>query len=345
VTKEFDYAVFIGRFQPAHRGHLKVIEEAYRLAHKVIILVGSSNVARSTRNPFTFEERRKVISDACWSIEDWHSNGSAVLPLPDMTYDDNGWIEQVQHLVKGVASNRIDPRICLVGLEKDNSTSYLRMFPQWEYRGIEAEIFSATTVREEFFKPGATLSHEVMLNLPDETFASLALFRDNPAFPVLMEEHEDISTYRAKYGQGPFVTVDACCTLMGHVALVERTRGPGKGLLALPGGFLEPDESLLQGAYRELHEETGLRLPVSEVLSAEHTFDDPHRSQRARLVTHAYLFDMNRWISGGGLPPLRCLDPEEDTRPRWVPLSDLRVDNMFEDHAFVVRKLLSLAKG
>lgn len=51
VTFEFDFLVFIGRFQPFHKGHAKVLRQALESASQVIILAGSAHQPRSTRNP------------------------------------------------------------------------------------------------------------------------------------------------------------------------------------------------------------------------------------------------------------------------------------------------------
>lgn len=61
LKKKYDYVFFLGRFQPLHNGHLQVIKKAFELTDNLIMLVGSSNVSRSIRNPFTFEERKCMI--------------------------------------------------------------------------------------------------------------------------------------------------------------------------------------------------------------------------------------------------------------------------------------------
>jgi len=63
MKKKFDYLVFIGRFQPFHHGHAKVIETALENAEHVIVLIGSSNRARDWYNPFTYEERASIINE------------------------------------------------------------------------------------------------------------------------------------------------------------------------------------------------------------------------------------------------------------------------------------------
>ena len=61
MTKQYDYLVFIGRFQPFHNGHASVITKALELANKVIVLAGSANRPRYWYNPFTFDERKQTI--------------------------------------------------------------------------------------------------------------------------------------------------------------------------------------------------------------------------------------------------------------------------------------------
>lgn len=57
-------ALFIGRFQPFHNAHLSDIKLALKECDKVIIAVGSSQYSKTEENPFSFEERKIMISDA-----------------------------------------------------------------------------------------------------------------------------------------------------------------------------------------------------------------------------------------------------------------------------------------
>ena len=67
--------------------------------------------------------------------------------------------------------------------------------------------------------------------------------------------------------------------------LIKRGGAPFKGKWALPGGFVELDESLEEGARRELEEETGLAGVFLEQL---YTFGQPGRDPRERVITVAY---------------------------------------------------------
>lgn len=81
----------------------------------------------------------------------------------------------------------------------------------------------------------------------------------------------------------PALTVDAIViSPQKSVLLIERGREPFKGKWALPGGFINMDETLEIACRRELEEETGLR--VGE-LKQFRTFDAVDRDPRHRTIS------------------------------------------------------------
>ena len=87
----------------------------------------------------------------------------------------------------------------------------------------------------------------------------------------------------------PAVTVDCVVFALDQqdlkVLLIQRDLGPFEGAWALPGGFVQMDETLDQAAYRELAEETGVVVSYLEQL---YTFGDVDRDPRERVVTVSY---------------------------------------------------------
>ena len=108
-NKEFDLLVFIGRFQPFHLEHKRVIDIAMERAKHVLVLVGSSGKARTVRNPFTFGERKKMIQQnypapmfgegsEAYALPEYTVPKLIIEPLYDKVYNDSAWIMQVQDI-------------------------------------------------------------------------------------------------------------------------------------------------------------------------------------------------------------------------------------------------------
>jgi 8-oxo-dGTP diphosphatase len=87
----------------------------------------------------------------------------------------------------------------------------------------------------------------------------------------------------------PAVTVD--CVVFGYdttelkVLLIRRKLDPFRGRWALPGGFVQEDETLEDAARRELSDETGMSKLFLEQL---YSFGDPDRDPRERVISIAY---------------------------------------------------------
>jgi 8-oxo-dGTP diphosphatase len=89
------------------------------------------------------------------------------------------------------------------------------------------------------------------------------------------------------------VAADALIIENGRIVLVKRGRGPFKGKWALPGGFLEENETVEECCVREAKEETGLEVRIKEILGV---FSRPGRDPR-KTVGVAFLCE----ATGGGL--------------------------------------------
>jgi 8-oxo-dGTP diphosphatase len=94
----------------------------------------------------------------------------------------------------------------------------------------------------------------------------------------------------SKSRERPAVTVDVVVVapMEGRfqVLLIRRSKPPFARRWALPGGFVEPNESLELAARRELREETGAEPAHLEQL---HAFGDPGRDPRGWTISVAYL--------------------------------------------------------
>jgi 8-oxo-dGTP diphosphatase len=144
---------------------------------------------------------------------------------------------------------------------------------------------------------------------------------------------ETAETYDASRYERPSVTVDVVIfTLLEqelHVLLVKRKRWPFEGHWAIPGGFINMDESLEQAARRELEEETGVRDIYLEQL---YTFGAPRRDPRTRVISVAYFA-----IIRADDQKLRV--SEESVDVRWYPVQRLPGQLAF-DHDHILANAL-----
>lgn len=129
----------------------------------------------------------------------------------------------------------------------------------------------------------------------------------------------------------PSVTTD--CVIFGfdgsklNVLLIERGIEPYKGRWAFPGGFLNMDESAEEGALRELQEETGL---TGAYIEQFHTFTDPKRDPRERVITIAYYALVRIQDVKGG---------DDAAKAQWFALDE--VPQLAFDHDVILRKALA----
>lgn len=135
--------------------------------------------------------------------------------------------------------------------------------------------------------------------------------------------------YSYKYPH-PSVTTD--CVIFGfdgtklQVLLIERGIDPYKGKWAFPGGFIKMDESCEEGALRELNEETGL---TNTYIEQFHTFSDPNRDPRERVITVAYYALVRIQDVKGG---------DDAAKAEWFALD--QVPQLAFDHDRILRAAL-----
>ena len=360
MKRKYDLAIFIGRFQPLHNGHIQNIEKALEVADHVLVILGSANQPRTIKNPFTVEERRDLIKEI------YPTGRVAVRHVEDYLYQETRWVQSVQavvhhHIVNSSLSHRLqdedglinpaNANIAVLGHEKDDSSYYLKIFPTWGYIEIpeaithKGEVVGGTEIRDAIFGGGFGGFGDV---LPKETLSFLFRFMDTPEYKALKGEYDYIKMYKEQWSVAPypvtFFTTDAVVIQSGHILLVKRKAEPGKGLWALPGGFLNPNERAKDGVLRELREETKIKVPVPVLKSsikAERLFDAPNRSLRGRTITQAFLVDLPDQPK---LPKVKGADDAMEAR--WFPLDmvDEMTHCLFEDHQSIIHMMVSLTE-
>lgn len=349
MNRKYNFGIVIGRFQPFHLAHQKLIEHSLSLAEKVIVMLGSARSASDVKNPFTPAMREEIIR-ACFPSDEKRLIFRAVRDYP---YNDHVWTAELQNLVDEITETdeKDMAKIAIVGFFKDRSSYYLNLFPQWNFEEFyvsDKKLLSlnATQIRESFF----TESEDWKEFVPPQVSTALDIFKQTETFPNLQKEFAYLQKYKedTRFVGVPFeptfITTDAVVVQSGHVLVIRRGHQPGKNLLALPGGFLAGGATLEDNAIKELKAETQIKL-ASQILrgsiKSSHVFDYPERSQRGRTITFAYFIELAPDLKDG-LPKVKGGD--DAAKAFWLPLSALgeKEDEFFEDHLHIIRYFLGL---
>lgn len=356
MSRQYKRAILIGRFEPVHKGHLQNFMEALNIAEKVIILVGSSFQPRTPKNPFNFDERQVMIlesiAERLRGQNAFRSKDVSVYPLQDFKYSNNNWIANVQKIVKEDSPDILDSDIVIMGYDKDETSWYNHAFPEWKFIPLDGFTthgsvpIDATKVRELYFE-----GHTDFLKgaLSTAVFEYLKYWKKTEAYSAMVEEYKFYKDYHKAWESAPFVpvfqTTDAVVIQGGHILLIERGFSPGKGLWALPGGFINPKERLLDCMIRELLEETKIKVPeivLRKGITYNEVFDHPDRDLRGRTITMAYLIELD----GGDGKLARVKGSDDAKKAKWFKLSEL--DNMepvmYGDHHHIIQTLRARAR-
>ncbi|MED7820214.1 MULTISPECIES: bifunctional nicotinamide-nucleotide adenylyltransferase/Nudix hydroxylase [unclassified Francisella] len=339
----YDISVFIGRFQPFHKGHLHNILVALSKSSKILINVGSSFNAPNIKNPFSFEQRKLMIKEDL-QVSGVDLSRVMIEPLADFFYEEQKWEEALRNNVARYAKQ--NQTIAIVGHMKDDSSYYLESFPEWGFIPVDNyKNYNATDFRLEFYKGSIKSEYMCSNDANMATYKFLDDFMKTQNYYDLVQENNYVIEHKKSWKPAPYkpilVTVDALVIVNDHILLIQRNGHPGKNLWALPGGFLDYTETISQGIMRELFEETNIDLTVEQLALAkrhEKVFDYPSRSVRGRTISHVGLFIFEKWPS---LPNVKAADDAENVK--WVSISSIINDmcvRMLEDHYQIITVLL-----
>lgn len=347
MNKTYDFGIVIGRFQPFHLAHQKLIEHSLTLAEKVIVILGSARSASDVKNPFTPQMREEIIR-ACFPAD---SKRLIFRSVRDYPYNDHVWTAEIQNTVDEITDEKEHAKITVVGFFKDRSSYYLNLFPQWNFEEFYTSDkrllqINATSIRADFFDGKDDWKNL----LPAQAATALEVFKQTEIFGNLQKEFAYLKKYKedTRFVGVPFeptfITTDAVVVQSGHVLVIRRGHQPGKGLLALPGGFLASGLTLEDNAIKELKEETNIKVPAQVLrgsIKNQKAFDYPDRSQRGRTVTFAYFIELQPDLKDG-LPKVKGGD--DAAKAFWLPLSAIgeKEEEFFEDHLHIVKFFLGM---
>lgn len=353
----YDICVFAGRMRPPTGAHLANIRAGLANAQYVFVIIGSTGEATHFKNPFTFDEVQSMLRGSLSHVE---NDRVFIFGVNDRD-NDLTWVRDVQKIVHEQTQRLSlgdNPRIALVGCEKDGSSYYLKLFRQWGSVGVApilngGESMSATTMRMSLYEAENPYQYLQTMKdlhgsqyLPHGTFIFLRQWVNTPHFAQMRAEALFMRDELKKFQPNPYTgqpqqhnCADFYLQHGGAVLLVKRDRMPGEGLWAVPGGHKNAYDTFRAAALRELGEETGI-FDLNETITpdvinsyirGEKLLDNPWRSNREVTVSVAY----GALLPGSFTRPL--VEGADDAREaRWWNIDEITRGMMFEDHYNII---------
>lgn len=245
--------IFIGRFQPPHVGHLKIIEDMSKEVDEVIIGIGSSNEHHATDNPFTSKEREEMLNEAL-KIANY-----TIVPIPDI-HNYGKWVEHVEKLT---------PKFEIV-YTGNKIVRDLFKKAGYEVKEITSKKYiSSTAIRDMMVK-----DQEWEPYVPKEISELIKKIRGV----------ERVKKFNDTKYKSPSPTVDVVIEVPEGIVLIERQNFPYGW--ALPGGFVEYGETVEAAAIREAKEETSLDVVLLKLLGV---YSDPARDPRRHVISTVFI--------------------------------------------------------
>lgn len=289
------------------------------------------------KNPFPF------LQIAIWLLR---AGADKTFPLNDYIYDDEKWATQIKDIISDSYKDQ-ECEFTLVGHMKDNSSFYLNMFPEYKLDLLPEfhDGLSATDIRTNLFEnlSGIDLLDYLSKCVTSDVARDLFEFTETEEFKDLQEEYFYFKKEKEKLKDYPykdtlkFNCADAVVECNGYILLIKRKKAPGKGSWALPGGFVNTNETYLAAAKRELLEETGLDISklLTDNVSEGLIFDHPSRGCGIPRITMGVYFNID---SVKQFPYIKASD--DAIEAKWININDLKAMILHDDHMDIIESFI-----
>lgn len=371
--------VYIGRFQPFHKGHKAIVDLTVKMmkpGDTFTIIIGSADQQETERNPLSASQRKEMLSielegypvtiltinDSPYNYDLWIERLCAkMLDFKSATHDD--FLEKQEDFIKGFSN------ICIVGMENveeyiDRITKYYTYAPAEHFDlGINSHIFSELDTQTSVHGSSIrTLACSEDRGHLENFYSDIKNLVDEKVFAYLKTVNFPLIVYNAyikgiNYAESTgckynscFMTVDNIVfdKFLGQVLLIKRK---DNGKLAIPGGFAEPYMNMKDNALRELEEETSItakmlkdafiKIDELEPTLIDAPYRDPRSSHKCNFVSAVYVWQSKVDALKNFIPYIKAGDDAVDTV--WLSkeeCEDLPAWRFHADHKKIICKLL-----
>ena len=337
ITREDEVGCILGRFQFLHEGHEDLIREAVKHCNTLFILVGSAEVEGTEKNPMSFHQRKLSLEIFIATL-----NTDTVVemhPVGDSSYDDEIWLNcLIANLVLktqiDIGKNKVNgdliPLYCFNrGHDLEDRSGPMHDYFNVVDLGAERVSCSSTGIRAAYYK-GLTWDASIHPRI-SEYIRTLDLSDAELEYKTRTDYEY---TWEAANREAPWPLPHLDCVDLivhegnGEVLLIERAKSPGKGKIAMPGGFVDrKDYSFEVAACRELKEETGIIVNPSDLV---HVLSLKGTQRGGNRNTHVYKVNASKCT--GAITP----DYSEVNDVFWKPFPQVGERFYFADHLSIL---------
>ena len=324
-------AIIIGRFQPFHSSHYKILETALNACDKVYIGIGSANVSGTLKNPMTVFERKEYIQYyITHNIEKPELLERIEFIFIDDYHSDFNFLREIKRIV-------VEKNISyLFGHKKsDGSSNWVDAL--YEYF-VDLPVFVDVETTDDI---SSTMLRQRVLDGVDVGNYDWSNYRE---YAKKIKEYNDQFVH-PYCNTSTHLTVDLIIqdSYANKILLIKRNKGFGSGKYAIIGGFVEPNETCLEAIKRECFEEIGFDISnfTEDDFDAITLVDNPTRSDRGRIVTQVYKLSLNSIGINSIMDNFK--ENDEVSELLWVDkeLFNSTVKyNSFEDHSIILSHLI-----
>src|SRR3989338_2105632 len=116
-------ALFIGRFQPFHNAHLADIKKILKESDEVIIAIGSSQEKNTLENPFSYNERKRMIVTV---LKKHKIKNFKMYPVPDF-HNNSKWVDYIKKNLPKFDSVYSGNQLTLKCFKKEDSVKKIKL--------------------------------------------------------------------------------------------------------------------------------------------------------------------------------------------------------------------------
>ena len=306
--------VFIGRFNPPHLGHLNVVKYALENIDELLIIIGSAMQRPSLRNPFSTNVVKQLFRSMC--IEHGLDVGRIKFEfVEDYIYNELKWETRIREIVH--SHNKDTSNVFLTGFKKDNTSYYLKAFPEYSDLPVTESYFnlSSTDIRKAILE-GELSSYKDVVPKLLVSYTPSHIEKELQQFLELWENKKDVEQF----------TVGNVIVSSGHV-LVEYNSE--RFLYNLPETSLS-EKMTIRDASLDLstHQLRLTRNIMSAREKSQHTFDEPFRHDYGRQISTFIFYVLSNNVE---------LPKSKELNLQWMPLFKVKPELFDLDHYHIIK--------